>query len=157
MLALGVRLLAPSGRKLTLTDGEVGKSLNVAETVHVELILSEVDAVEGTERVLGLLPVGVGKEEESLVALSLPWHAEVVLLDGCSDLAEELEKTVDKTLLLGLVNRRDVVDNENILKALLCVDGKPNVSCDSIPNPTFARYRQSPRRARPGYLSSPPR
>jgi len=174
VLALLVGLLAPSGGKLALADGHVGEALNVAKAVHVELVLTEHGAVESTESVLGLLPVGVGEEEEALVLGSLPGHVNVVSVNGRAELGEELAETLQKTLLLRLVNERDVVDNEDILESLLRVDGEPSMSafalchhhhkarchCRSIalaPTLTSAQSRQSPRRARPGCLGAPPR
>jgi hypothetical protein len=45
-----------------------------------------------------------------------------------AELGEELAETLKETLALALVDKGDVVYNEDILKALLCVDGEPAVS-----------------------------
>jgi hypothetical protein len=125
VVTLDVGPLAPSNGELTLANRHGSETLNIAETVHVELVLTEHGTIKATQSVLGLLPVGVGKEKEALVGLALPGHVDVVLLNGGTKLGEELDKTGNKLVLPRLVNDGSVVDNKDILKALLGVDGKP--------------------------------
>lgn len=142
VVLLDVLLLPPSGRELSFTDGRVGVTLNVAESVDVQNVLgTKLESVKDTKSIFSLVSVRVGQEQETIISteidfnsplvrscLIVPWHLDVLLIDWRTSFVEVGSKTSHKLCALPFVDDGNIVEHKDVFKAGLCVNGVSEVS-----------------------------
>lgn len=123
MVFLDKRLFPPSSGQFSLSNGHVGIPLDISESIDVEGILrTELQAVQNSEGILGLLRVGISEKEESTMSIDryaslpfvgarciVPWHLHSVFIDRSSGLVEVGSETSDELVLLASVDNGDIV------------------------------------------------